>query len=225
MELERRVANRLVLLNIGKKINSYNFCFPGMERARLMVIQSILLTAKSNKMKRTIFFSIVLSALSLSGRLHAQDSKIQPGVAFTQGFGESTTDAPSPGVSTYHPLAVSSINARAIRDFKSRYAKVADGQWSKLDKGFCVTFSKDSARTRAFYDDKGRWQASVIYCDETKLPFFVRDMVRRAYYDLPITCVNILEADGGTVYLVHVEDKKLCKIVRVTQEGDMDVLS
>jgi hypothetical protein len=191
---------------------------------RLIVEQSILLIAKSNKMKRTIFLTIALSAAFFSGRLYAQDSKAQTGLTFNQNLGVNATAAPSSGAPAYHPSAVNSISGRAIKDFNWRYAKVADGHWSKLAKGVCVSFSKDSARTRAFYDDKGHWQASVTYCDETKLPFFVRDMVRRAYYDLPITCVDILDVPDHTVYLVHVEDQKMCKIIRVTQEGDMDVL-
>ncbi len=163
-------------------------------------------------MKKTIFFAVALCAALISGRLYAQEDVNASPVA-------------SPGVSGYHPAAVSSISVRAIKDFKWRYTKISDEQWTTLDKGVCVVFSKDSARTRVFYDKKGRWQASVTYCDEKKLPFYVRDMVRKANYDLPITCVNILEVPDGIVYLVHVEDAKQCKIIRVTQDGDMDVLS
>lgn len=163
-------------------------------------------------MKKRILFAVALLATLISGRLYAQEDVNNSSVA-------------SLGATAYHPAAVSSINVRAIKDFKWRYTKIADEQWSNLDKGICVVFSKDSARTRVFYDRKGHWQASVTYCDEKKLPFFVRDMVRRANYDLPITCVNILEVPDRTVYLVHVEDAKFCRIIRVTEEGDMDVLS
>jgi hypothetical protein len=163
-------------------------------------------------MKKTIFFAVALLATIISGRLYAQEDVNASSVA-------------SLGATAYHPAAVSSINVRAIKDFKGRYTKIADEQWSNLEKGVCVVFSKDSARTTVFYDRKGHWQASVTYCDEKKLPFFVRDMVRRANYDLPITSVNILEVPEHTVYLVHVEDAKFCRIIRVTEEGDMDVLS
>jgi hypothetical protein len=174
-------------------------------------------------MKRTIFLGVALSAAFLSGRLYAQDSKSQAGLTFTQALEANATAAPSADAPGYHPAAVNSISGRAIRDFKWRYAKVEDGHWTRLEKGACVVFSKDSARTRVFYDLKGHWQASVTYCDDKKLPFFVRDMVRRAYYDLPITCVEIIDVADRTVYLVHVEDKNVCKLIRVDQEGEMDV--
>jgi hypothetical protein len=177
-------------------------------------------------MKKTILFTVVLSAAFISGRLYAQDDKARTDVAATHSVDvNGTSAAASAGASGYHPAAVSSINVRAIKDFKWRYTKAADEQWSVLDRGVSVVFSKDSARTRVFYDDKGHWQASVTYCNEWKLPYFVRDMVRRANYDLPITSVNILEVPEHTVYLVHVEDAKFCRIIRVTEEGDMDVLS
>jgi hypothetical protein len=176
-------------------------------------------------MKKTFLFTVVLSAAFISGRLYAQDGKVRTDVAANQSVDVNGTSAVSPAASGYHPAAVSSLNMRAIKDFKWRYTQVADEQWSVLDKGICVVFSKDSARTRVFYDQKGHWQASVTYCGEWKLPYFVRDMVRRANYDLPITCVEILEVSDRTVYLVHVEDKKVCRIIRVTQDGDMDVFS
>ena len=175
-------------------------------------------------MKKTILFTMVLSAACISGRLYAQDGKARTDVAATHSVDvNGTSAAASAGASGSPPAAVSSINVRALKDFQWRYMKAADEQWSVLDKGVCVVFSKDSARTRVFYDDKGRWQASVTYCEEWKLPYFVRDMVRRANYDLPITCVEILDIPDRTVYLVHVEDKNLCRIIRVTQDGDMDV--
>jgi hypothetical protein len=174
-------------------------------------------------MKKTILFTVVLSAAFISGRLYAQDGKARTDVAATQSVNVNGTSAASSAASGYQPAAVSSINVRAIKDFKWRYTKAGDEQWSLLDKGVCVVFSKDSARTRVFYDNKGHWQASVTYCDEWKLPYFVRDMVRRAYYDLPITCVEILDIPERTVYLVHVEDKNVCRIIRVSQDGDMDV--
>ena len=174
-------------------------------------------------MKKTIFFTVALSAAFITGRLYAQDGNARKDLATTQTVDVNGLPAASASAPGYHPAALSSINVRAIKDLKWRYTKIANEQWSVLEKGISVVFSKDSARTRVFYDTKGHWQASVTYCGETKLPFFVRDMVRRANYDLPITCVEILDVPDGTVYLVHVEDKTLCRIIRVTQDGDMDV--
>jgi hypothetical protein len=37
--------------------------------------------------------------------------------------------------------------------------------------------------------------------------------------------VNIIEVPDHTAYLVHLEDKNSLKIVRVNQDGEMDVLT
>jgi hypothetical protein len=120
--------------------------------------------------------------------------------------------------------AASTINLRAIKDFKTRFANVKDEQWYTMEGGFITYFSNNGYPERVFYDRKGHWHASIIYADEHRLPADLRDLVRRAYYDQPITCVQILEVPQCTTYLVHVEDKSTLRILRVSEDGDIDVL-
>ena len=175
-------------------------------------------------MKKTpILAAALLSAALISGHLSAQQSKSRVNLSATQSVNTSATA--SSGATLANAAAVSTISVRAIKDFRSRFTKVADEQWSQIDRGFCAYCTKDGIKTRVYYDLRGHWQASLKYCDESQLPHFIRDVVKRTYYDFAITFVNIIEVPDHKVYLVHLEDKKTLKIVRVNEEGEMDVMN
>jgi hypothetical protein len=177
-------------------------------------------------MKNTPFLlAAFLSAALISGHLYAQDTIAQRDVAAIQPVHVNASATASSGTSLAHEAAVSAISVRAIKDFKGRFTKVADERWFLMDKGFCAYFSQDGLQVRAYYDARGYWQASLKYCDEFQIPHFIRDVVKRTYYDLAITFVNIVEVPDHKAYLVHLEDKKTLKIVRVNEEGEMDVMN
>jgi hypothetical protein len=165
-----------------------------------------------------------LSAAMTSGQVFAQDIKNQADLAGSTPVktqaAPALSDAPPAGTA-----AASTINLHAIKDFKERFSNAKDERWYAIDKGFLAYFSLDGCRERTYYDSKGRWQASLIYTDEHKLPGYIRDIVRRAYYDLPITSVTVIEVPGHVVYQVLVEDKANLKVLRVSEEGEMDVIN
>ena len=176
-------------------------------------------------MKLTMLLAAAgLSAVVISGQVFAQDTKIQADLAGTPVKMKAGTAGLSDG-SSAGVAAASTINLHAIKDFKVRFGNVQDERSYVIDKGFLAYFSLDGCRERAYYDRKGHWEASLTYGDEHKLPASIRDLVRRAYYDLPITCVTVIEVPGHVVYQVLVEDKANMKILRVTEEGEMDVTS
>ena len=166
-----------------------------------------------------------LSAAMTSGQVFAQDFKNKADLAGTT---PAKTQA-EPAVLSDAPLAstaaVSTINLHAIKDFKARFGNVKDERWYTIDKGFLAYFSLGGYRERVCYDRKGHWLASLIYADEHRLPANIRDLVRRAYYDQPITFVQVIEVPEHIVYLVHVEDNAILKILRVSEEGEIDVMN
>ena len=167
----------------------------------------------------------LLSAALISGHLYAQDTITQRDLAGTQPVHVYASAPASSGTSLAHEAAVSTISVRAIKDFKERFTKVADERWFLMDKGFSAYFTQDGIKVRAYYDARGYWQASLKDCDEFQIPHFIRDVVKRTYYDLAITFVNIIEVPDHKAYVVHLEDKKTLKIVRVNEEGEMDVMN
>jgi hypothetical protein len=159
----------------------------------------------------------------ISGQVCAQDTKNQADLAGTTPIKSQVAPASPSDVAPAGTAAVSTINLHAIKDFKTRFGNVKDERWYAIDKGFLANFSLDGCREHVYYDRKGRWLASLIYADEHKLPPFIRDIVRRTYYDMPITFVQVIEVPDHVVYMVQVQDKTNLKILRVSEDGEIEV--
>jgi hypothetical protein len=233
----------LVLSNIDKKNRQNNkFCFPRDPALRLIICRAFrnaqttpveLNNSKllrTFKMKKTILALAVgcVSAAMLPAYVFAQATGNQADMASLQTHIASTPSTASSSGATSHGSSASTagggtISLKAIRDFKDRFANVTDEKWYPSGDGFVVYFTQDDFRNRVYYDKKGRWLYSMTCCDEKKLPRDVRGMVKRAYYDFAITLVQVIEIPGHIAYLVHIEDATSFKIIRVTEDGDMDV--
>ncbi len=176
-------------------------------------------------MKKSIVVLIVacISAATLSGRAFGQGTRNQPDVA-------SAKTNPVPGMATTssdggYAIATeaSAVNRKAVKDFQVRCAEAKDEKWFSVSDGFVVHFTMDGFRDRLYYDKKGHWMYSLRYIDEKKLPREVRNQVKSTYFDFTIKLVEIVEVPDHKVYLVHLEDSTTLKIVRVSDEGEMDI--
>ncbi len=181
-------------------------------------------------MKKTILALAVgcVSAAMLPTYAFAQATGNQADMVSMQTHIASTPSTASSSDATSHGSSANTagggtVALKAIRDFKDRFTNVSDEKWYASSDGLVAYFTQDDFRNRAYYDKKGRWQYSLICCDEKKLPRDVRGMVKRAYYDFAITLVQLVEIPGHMAYLVHIEDATSFKIIRVTEDGDMDV--
>jgi hypothetical protein len=182
-------------------------------------------------MKKTILALAVgfLSAVMLPAYVFAQATGNQADMAGVQKHIASTPTTASSNGATFNGSSANSggggttVSLKAIRDFKDRFTNATDEKWYATEAGFVAYFTQDDFRNRAYYDKKGRWQYSLKYCDEKKLPREIRAMVKRNYYDFAITLVQVIEIPGHLAYLVHLEDATSFKIIRVTDEGEMDV--
>lgn len=172
--------------------------------------------------KAAILTGSLLSAALITGALRAQDTK-----ARTDLVASSTTrvnPAASASAGGAFAPASSKIAARAVKDLRSRFTNVTDEQWSYSRTGSWVYFTSGGFRTRSYYDARGHWQASIKYCGQAQLPHFIRDIVRRTYYDLAITGVVVVDVPDHTAYVVDLEDATTLKIIRVNDEGEMDLM-
>lgn len=124
---------------------------------------------------------------------------------------------------TYSPDA-KDINAKAIKDFQVRFKKVNNARWFSSSNGFVSFFVEDGHGNRAVYDKKGHWQFSLILYGENKLPPDIRTSIRSSFYDLAITQVEEIQTTDGIVYIVNLEGKSNIKVLKVTAEGEMDIL-
>jgi hypothetical protein len=126
------------------------------------------------------------------------------------------------GPDSARPVGV--VHARVMRDFVLRFDEVSYARWTADNKGSTMYFIKDGFHNRAIYDLKGRWQYSLIFYNESKLPRDIRTAVKRENFDQAITVVEEVQTVDGKAYLVHLEDKSTIKTVKVTTDGEMETI-
>ena len=114
------------------------------------------------------------------------------------------------------------INTRALKDFTANFKKADKVDWLEVKDGYVARFEINGMKTKAYYDQKGRWSATVYTYDQFKLPQDVRRMVRSNYFDFDIYLVNEVNLGNKIIYLVKIQDQQTLKTIRVT-DGEMDV--
>ena len=121
------------------------------------------------------------------------------------------------------PVSASIIHARVMRDFVLRFDEVSYSRWIPDRRGSTMYFEKDGFSNRAIYDAKGRWQYSLLFYDEARMPRDIRKAVKREYFDFTITSVEEIETVAGKAYFVHLEDRTMIKIVKVHEDGETEI--
>ncbi|HEY4936830.1 MAG TPA: hypothetical protein VII44_09630 [Puia sp.] len=180
-------------------------------------------------MKKTLFALSLgfTSIVALSNYAFAQYSENPVAFNDTKNFKTSirnlaALESPS-FMGTYIPDA-KNINVKAIKDFQGRFNGASNAMWFADDNGFVSYFVQNGYGNRAFYDKKGRWQYSLLFYGEDKLPRDIRATVKSTYFDLDITLVEEVQSTLGMAYIVHLEDKSNIKILRVSKDGEMDIM-
>jgi hypothetical protein len=115
-------------------------------------------------------------------------------------------------------------NARAIKDFQTRFGAETEARWYVNENGFESYFVKDGYGDRACYDKKGRWLYSLIFYNEDKLPRDIRTAVKSIYFDMAITLVEEVQCPDGMVYIIHLEDKSNIKTLKVSKDGEIEIM-
>ena len=123
--------------------------------------------------------------------------------------------------SSYENL--NAINTKAVRDFGKNYKIATDEKWYKVANGYLAKFASNGNDNMAAYDSKGRWKFTISYYDEKKLPDEIRSIVKSTYYDYSITRVEEIHIDNKIIYIVHMQDDKTWKNVRIC-DGEMEIV-
>ncbi|HTN06084.1 hypothetical protein [Agriterribacter sp.] len=129
-----------------------------------------------------------------------------------------------------HPKSrqyLNSINIRAVRDFMNRYNNVDNESWVIMeDGGFKAHYVANGIDYTAYYNKQGNWTNSLKIYTEEKLPFKVRDMVKREYYDYAIMLIHEIESfksDSAPTYIIRMEDARSFFFIRI-RDGEMNIL-
>jgi hypothetical protein len=116
------------------------------------------------------------------------------------------------------------VNVKATKDFQTRFVNVSNAKWFSTNEGFEAFFVQAGFGNRVYYNKKGKWTLSVILCDESKLPHDLRAEIRSTYYDMSISQVEEFQNPDHSVYIVTLQDKSSIIVLKITQEGEMNVL-
>lgn len=112
--------------------------------------------------------------------------------------------------------AFSTMNERALNDFKRRFANVQNADWRNTsDGGYFASFITDDVKTIATYNAKGSFQGTIKYYGEDKLDGNIKTLVENTYYDYDLLKVAEVSAGNETVYVIYVESKKHLKVLTV----------
>jgi hypothetical protein len=180
-------------------------------------------------MKKTLFVLAVglISILSVVDHVQAQNSAGPVAFYQTKTFHSSVRYVAdlTKGVATFNTIAEGKdFNSKAINDFQTRFQKVDNAIWFSNQHGFMSYFIKNGYGNRVFYDRKGHWQFSLILYGEDQLPVDLRASVKSRYSDLSITLIEEVQTNFGMVYIVHLENKSNIRILRLSNDGEMEIL-
>jgi len=117
---------------------------------------------------------------------------------------------------------IKEVNARALKDFQSRFKDVEEAKWFSDENGYYSYFNKDGFNNRAFYNKSGRWQYSIVYKTEDKLPRDLRATVKSVYFDWNINVAEEIRTNEGVIYLVYLENKSNFRVLKLNSDNEME---
>ena len=125
---------------------------------------------------------------------------------------------------TGNAMNVADVNTKALKDFNKSFKNVTSEKWYIVSDGFFASFSDNGIETKVAYDKKGIWHSTVRTLEESQLPFEVRDVVKRTYYDSRILVGYEIKHNDGIVYIIKTEDSKTLKTLRVAN-GEIEIIA
>jgi hypothetical protein len=115
-----------------------------------------------------------------------------------------------------------SVLLAAILIASSSYA--SDNNSPKGNKGYVIHSVIDGRNTMTAYNKKGKWIYTIQQYRLDNLDKNIVDKVRSVYYDYGVTGIQRVEQPGiEPVFIVHLENTKSIKLVRLTSE-EMEVV-
>ena len=114
-------------------------------------------------------------------------------------------------------LKENQVNIKAVRDFRKRYAHIAEATWTGFEEGFNVRFTENEVFTTVSYSPAGRWMRSIKRYREPQLPKAIRARVKSVYYDFAILLVYEIqwELTQEPVHYVHLRWGQEYKVIAV----------
>ncbi len=95
----------------------------------------------------------------------------------------------------------------------------ASDNTSKSGKAHVVYSVVEGRQTMTAYNKNGKWIYTIQRYSPDNLDKNITDKVRSVYYDYGVTAIEKVEQPGmNVVYVVHLENEKSLKTVRLTDD-------
>jgi hypothetical protein len=120
------------------------------------------------------------------------------------------------------PATSDSRVIKAVRNFWQTFGDSKNETWYYLPEGALAEFQENGVSYRVSYSKKGEWVYTLKQYTEKELPEDVRAQVKSVYYDYRIGWVKEVDQAGMFVYLVHIENERESKTIRLA-DGEMEV--
>jgi hypothetical protein len=116
---------------------------------------------------------------------------------------------------TSTPLATTEIDKRVLKSFERNYGKVQGVRWFQTGKGYGVSFKNNGIRTIVFYTSNAAVDSYINYYSESKMPAYVRTLVKTNFPDFSITSVAEVHKGEVVAHIVTIQDSTTVKTMKV----------
>ncbi|SRR5579871_95721 len=177
-------------------------------------------------MKKILLISALglIPAVAFIGNTYAQQSSVR--TLLVKGANYllfPQADTATIGSANLSAAGASSVNVKASRNFDKTFKGAINVSWAGIVDGFSASFTQNENFNRAYFDKKGNLTYTITYYDGKKLPHDIRAIVKSTYYDCDIPFVEEIHTADKIVYLVHLQDEKTWKKVKVC-DGQMELI-
>lgn len=105
-------------------------------------------------------------------------------------------------------IKASEVSTNVLNDFSKKYKSVSELSWMTDGNSTWAYFNKNNIKMRSSYDVNGKWEYTMSYLPEAKMPADLRNQVRDEYNYMNITQVIEIQRKNDNVYFVKMEDKQ-----------------
>lgn len=111
------------------------------------------------------------------------------------------------------------ISAVTRQSFHKMFGDVANARWHVIDDGFTVKFRQHDIDHHVFYNNRGKWKATIQYLPVEKLPRWVCSRVSSDFKGYSIFFTQYVRTPVGHTYIVKIEKGSEWKCVRICSDA------
>jgi hypothetical protein len=115
------------------------------------------------------------------------------------------------------------VTEKVSESFSHLFKGAVAPRWFVVDKGFLVKFILNDQKNKAIFSKDGQLVYLLAFGNEKQMPADIRTIVKSKYFDYEITSTVKVNIDESTTWLVNVEDANQFIMLRIDENGIMDV--